>query len=49
MNLNLKEKPKKYNNTKSSKILKGKQDYLQDVYGTPELATTEFRKQLQRF
>jgi len=44
MNLNLKEN-QKYDNTKNSKKYKGKRAYLQGLYGTPELATTEFCKQ----
>ena len=42
MNLNLKEN-QKYDNTKNSKKQEGKRDYLQDLYGTPELSTTEFQ------
>ena len=42
MNLNLKEN-QKYNNRKKPQKLEGKRDYLQDLYSTPELTTTELQ------
>ena len=40
--LKLKVKPK-YNNRKKQQKLEGQRDYLQDLYGTPELTMTELQ------
>ena len=39
----------KYDNTKKAKIEGRNQDYLQDLYGTSELTTTEYNQKLQRY
>ena len=49
INMNLKQ-----NKPKNTRIQKGqknrrKRDYLQDLYGTPELTTTEYNQKLQRY
>ena len=43
----------KQNKPKNTRIQKGqknrkKRDYLQDLYSTPELTTTEYNQKLQR-
>ena len=44
----------KQNKPKNTRIQKGqkkqeKRDYLQDLYGTPELTTTEYNQKLQGY
>ena len=44
----------KQNKPKNTRIQKGqknrrKRDYLQDLYGTPELTKTEYDQKLQRY
>ena len=47
--MNLKQNKPKNTRIQKGQKKQGKRDYLQDLYGTPELTTTEYNQKLQRY